>query len=202
PTLAGDLKRAGYRTGAFVGAFVLDARFGLNAGFEIYDDRVQGASANLEIVQRTADAVLEPASAWILNPEPGTKNTRTENPEPRTPNLDPRTPNPERRTPNPEPRTPNPEPRTQNQEPRTPNAERRTPNAEPRPWFTWVHLYDPHEPYTPPEPFASRYAGDPYSGEVAYADAALGRFFDRLRAGSLDRTLVVITADHGESLGD
>src|SRR5262249_35031829 len=76
PTLAGELKRSGYGTAAFVGAFVLDARFGLNAGFDLYDDRVQGASANLEIVQRTADAVLEPAAAWILNsnPEPGTKN--------------------------------------------------------------------------------------------------------------------------------
>src|SRR5262245_35161846 len=79
PTLAGELKRAGYRTAAFVGAFVLDARFGLNAGFDIYDDRVQGASANLEIVQRTAETVLEPAHEWIANPDPP-------NPEPRTPN--------------------------------------------------------------------------------------------------------------------
>ena len=55
PTLAGELKRAGYRTGAFVSAFVLDARFGLNAGFDVYDDRVQGTSANLEVVQRTAE---------------------------------------------------------------------------------------------------------------------------------------------------
>ncbi len=67
PTLAGTLKRAGYRTGAFVGAFVLDARFGLNAGFDVYDDRVQGASANLEIVQRTAEQVLAPAYEWITN---------------------------------------------------------------------------------------------------------------------------------------
>src|SRR4029077_1732533 len=59
------------------------------------------------------------------------------------------------------------------------------------------------EPYTPPEPFASRYSQDPYSGEIAYADAALGTFFfDQLRAGALDRTLVVVTSDHGESLGE
>ncbi|HMF98428.1 MAG TPA: sulfatase-like hydrolase/transferase [Vicinamibacterales bacterium] len=164
PTLAGALQHAGYRTAAFVGAFVLDARFGLNTGFDLYDDRVQGASANLEIVQRTADAVLEPAAAWVLNS--------------------------------------NPEPRTQNREPRTGNPEPRTPNSEPRPWFAWVHLYDPHEPYTPPEPFASRYRQDPYSGEIAYTDAALGRLLDRLRGGALDRTLIVVTSDHGESLGE
>ena len=178
PTLAGELKGAGYRTAAFVGAFVLDARFGLNAGFDLYDDRVQGSSANLEIVQRPAEAVLAPAFTWIA-----------ENPEPKNQN--------------PEPKNQNPEPRTQNPEPRTQNPERRTPNAEPRPWFAWVHLYDPHEPYTPPEPYASRYAQDPYSGEIAYADASLGAFLDRLRAArALDRTLVVIASDHGESLGE
>jgi len=177
PTLAGELKRAGYRTAAFVGAFVLDARFGLNAGFDLYDDRVQGSSANLEIVQRPAEAVLAPAFAWIAeNPEP--KNQEPKNPEPK----------------NPEPK--NPEPKNQNREPRTPNP-------EPRPWFAWVHLYDPHEPYTPPEPYASRYAQDPYSGEIAYADASLGAFLDRLHtAHALDRTLVVIASDHGESLGE
>src|SRR5262249_17093571 len=75
--------------------------------------------------------------------------------------------------------------------------------ATSHPFFAWIHLYDPHEPYTPPEPYRSRYAAEPYDGEVAYADAALGGFLGRLRAaGSLDRTLVVITSDHGESLGE
>jgi arylsulfatase A-like enzyme/Flp pilus assembly protein TadD len=185
PTLAGELKRAGYRTAAFVGAFVLDARFGLNTGFDLYDDRVQGSSANLEIVQRPAAAVLAPAYEWIVSGE---------NPEPK---------NPEPKNQNPEPKNQNPEPKNQNPEPKNQNPERRTPNAEPRPWFTWVHLYDPHEPYAPPEPYASRYAQDPYSGEIAYADASLGAFLDRLRAAhALDRTLVVIASDHGESLGE
>jgi arylsulfatase A-like enzyme/Tfp pilus assembly protein PilF len=68
-------------------------------------------------------------------------------------------------------------------------------------WFAWVHVYDPHEPYEPPGEFASRYASDPYLGEVAWTDAALGPLLDRLRA--LPRpTLVVATADHGEALGD
>ncbi len=71
------------------------------------------------------------------------------------------------------------------------------------PWFAWVHVYDPHEPYAPPEPFASKYASAPYDGEVAYADAALGRMLDDLQtAGRLDRTLVVVAADHGEGLGE
>jgi tetratricopeptide (TPR) repeat protein len=75
--------------------------------------------------------------------------------------------------------------------------------AAPTPWFAWVHLYDPHEPYAPPEPFASKYASAPYDGEVAYADAVVGRMLEDLQAaGRLDRTLVVVAADHGEGLGD
>jgi tetratricopeptide (TPR) repeat protein len=72
-----------------------------------------------------------------------------------------------------------------------------------RPWFAWAHLYDPHEPYDPPEPFHTRYASDLYSGEIAFADAQLGAALDRLaRQGHLTHTLVVVAADHGESLGD
>src|SRR5205823_6361473 len=71
------------------------------------------------------------------------------------------------------------------------------------PWFAWAHLYDPHEPYDPPEPFRTRYAADRYSGEIAFADAQLGAALDRLaRAGRLTHTLVIVAADHGESLGD
>ena len=70
-------------------------------------------------------------------------------------------------------------------------------------FFAWVHLYDPHAPYEPPEPFASRYAGQPYLGEIAYTDAVVGRLTAWLREqGQLERTLLVVTADHGESLGD
>ena len=146
PTLAAALKTAGYRTGAFLGAFVLDARFGLNRGFDVYDDRMVGTSADLDLVQRTAEQVLAPAYEWIVDGASA---------------------------------------------------------SPPPPWFAWVHLYDPHEPYSPPEPYRSRYAAEPYDGEVAYADAALGSFVARLRAaGALARTLVVIASDHGESLGE
>jgi len=68
-------------------------------------------------------------------------------------------------------------------------------------FFSWVHVYDPHSPYTPPADLARQYSSQPYYGEVASVDRALGPLFDRLRA--LPRpTLVIITADHGESLGE
>jgi arylsulfatase A-like enzyme len=69
--------------------------------------------------------------------------------------------------------------------------------------FAWLHLYDPHDPYDPPEPYASRYAGRPYDGEVAYADELVGRLDDELtRLGLRDSTLLVVTSDHGEGLGE
>jgi choline-sulfatase len=75
--------------------------------------------------------------------------------------------------------------------------------AATQPWFAWAHLYDPHEPYDPPEPFRTRYASDPYAGEIAFADAELGAALDRLaRSGHMAHTLVVVAADHGESRGD
>jgi arylsulfatase A-like enzyme/Flp pilus assembly protein TadD len=72
-----------------------------------------------------------------------------------------------------------------------------------RPSFCWVHVYEPHFPYDPPPSFAARFRGDLYHGEVAAADAALGPLLEPLlAAGDRGRTLVVLTADHGESLGE
>jgi len=70
PTLASTLKAAGYRTGAFVAAFVLDARFGLNAGFDLYDDKYgsRPAGGALSVVERPADKVLDAAVSWIASP--------------------------------------------------------------------------------------------------------------------------------------
>ncbi len=149
PTLATVLKAAGYRTGAFVGAFVLDARFGLNRGFDVYDDRYgeNRTGDAQEEAQRRAEDVIRPAFDWI--------NQRS---------------NPQSAV------------------------------GEPQ-WFAWVHLYDPHEPYSAPEPYASRAA--PYDAEVAYTDAMIGRLLTDLDAAHhLDRTLVIVAADHGESLGE
>jgi len=72
-----------------------------------------------------------------------------------------------------------------------------------RPLFLFLHIYEPHAPYKPPEPFASRYASAPYDGEIAAADAAVGSFVEYLkRAGLYDRAILVFLSDHGEGLGD
>ncbi len=144
PTLATVLKGAGYRTGAFVGAFVLDARFGLNRGFDDYDDRYPhpGDTPTFRFVRRPASEVVQAAGDWILQ----------------------------------------------------------APTQQP-PWFAWVHLFDPHAPYEAPVDF--RPGRSPYDAAVAYTDAMVGAFLDRLRsAHALDRTLIVVTSDHGESLGE
>ena len=69
------------------------------------------------------------------------------------------------------------------------------------PWLAWVHLFDPHAVYSPPPPFDERYAGSPYHGEVAYADHALGPLLAAAGDGGRP-TFVVVTADHGEALGE
>jgi tetratricopeptide (TPR) repeat protein len=68
-------------------------------------------------------------------------------------------------------------------------------------WFAWVHVFDPHSPYKPPAEYASQYQAQPYLGEVAFVDHALGSLFDKL-AALPKPTVVVVTADHGESLGE
>ena len=147
-TLAEILRTAGYRTGAFIGAFVLDARFGLAQGFDEYNDRFDEVATSFaaNFVQRRAPEVLRRAGDWIVT-VPDQVGT----------------------------------------------------SAEPAPWFAWAHLFDPHDPYDAPE----RYVSEPYDNEVAFTDAALGRFFARLRqAGMLDNTLIIVTGDHGEGLGE
>ena len=72
-----------------------------------------------------------------------------------------------------------------------------------QPFFSWIHLYDPHWPYEPPSPFAEAFADNPYLGELAYVDLQLGWLVDQLRRkGLFENTLIVITADHGESFGE
>jgi arylsulfatase A-like enzyme/tetratricopeptide (TPR) repeat protein len=72
-----------------------------------------------------------------------------------------------------------------------------------RPFFLWLHLYDPHDPYRPPEPYRTAHPGRPYDGTVAFTDAVIGSFRHALEErGLLDRSLLVFTADHGEGLGD
>lgn len=72
-----------------------------------------------------------------------------------------------------------------------------------RPFFLWLHLYDPHSPYDPPEPYRTEYKDHLYDGEIAYADHELGRLMAWLRTNHLyDSSLIVLASDHGESLGE
>ena len=143
-TLAERLHAAGYRTGAVISAFVLDSRFGLDQGFELYhDDLSAGIKLSPHMFrERAAELTNEPAVKW-LREHPGER------------------------------------------------------------FFLWVHYFDPHAAYLPPEPFRSEYASDPYDGEIAYADSQIGSLLAELDdLGVRDRTLLVYAADHGEGLGE
>lgn len=134
PTLATVFATAGYRTAAFVSAFVLDHRFGLGRGFDLYDDAIaRDPNGNSQYdAERRGSETVDRALAWL--------------------------------------------------------------SAEGRPFFAWVHLYDPHAPYAPPKPFPQT-----YDGEIAYVDAQVGRLLD---AVDRKRTIVAVIGDHGESLGE
>ncbi len=72
-----------------------------------------------------------------------------------------------------------------------------------RRFFVWIHLFDPHTPYAPPEPYRTKFANSPYDGEVAFVDSLIGELIGALAAkGLYNKTLVVFTSDHGESLGE
>jgi arylsulfatase A-like enzyme len=72
-----------------------------------------------------------------------------------------------------------------------------------KPFFVWIHLFDPHTPYSPPEPYKSQYAASPYDGEIAYVDSLLGSLFSTLSERRLEQTTTVLfTSDHGEGLGE
>lgn len=70
-------------------------------------------------------------------------------------------------------------------------------------FFAWLHFYDPHTPYDPPEPYLSKYKGHPYRGEIAFMDSQVGRVISFLESrGLLDKTIVAVLGDHGESIGE
>jgi arylsulfatase A-like enzyme/Flp pilus assembly protein TadD len=145
PTLATLLKEHGYRTAAFVSAFVLDSRFGLDRGFDVYDDRLGGTEVRSEFLvpERHAVKTVAAAAEWLAG------------------------------------------------------------QGADVPRFVFLHLYEPHFPYEPPEPYRTRFAAEPYRGEVAAADAALAPLLEPiLQAGARSPWLVVLTSDHGEALGE
>jgi arylsulfatase A-like enzyme/Tfp pilus assembly protein PilF len=144
-TLAETLKARGYSTGAFVAAYVLDSKWGLDQGFDRYFDDfdlTKYRAISLGAIQRRGDEVVDEGLKWL------SANTGA-------------------------------------------------------PFFAWIHLYDPHTPYDPPEPYRTQFAGRPYAGEIAFTDAQVGRVISFLeQRGWLDRTIVVVVGDHGESLDE
>ncbi len=156
-TAATLLRQAGYSTAAFVAAFPLHSRFGLNTGFDVYDDRFgeERGPTEFSMPERPASVVVPLAREWIAHEGGGGAGGRGGGSQP----------------------------------------------ATARPWFAWVHVFDPHAPYQPPPPFDTLYAAQPYYGEVAATDAALAPLFDDVRR-SPRPTLVIVTGDHGEGLGD
>lgn len=140
-TLAEHLKANGYETSAYVGAYPLDARFGLDQGFDIYNaDFPHDYRSELSSLERLAEEVVDQACEGI-------KTAKS-------------------------------------------------------PWFVWIHCYDPHLPYDPPEPFKTRFAANLYDGEVAYVDFVMGKLLKCLKDEQIfDETMIVFTGDHGESLG-
>jgi choline-sulfatase len=88
----------------------------------------------------------------------------------------------------------------ENAGPRAPSA---APAAHSAPFFVWLHLYDPHDPYVAPAPYRDAFVDQPYDGEIAFADSVIGSLIDQLeRLGLLSSTVVAVIGDHGESLGD
>ena len=144
-TLAERLQSRGFTTGGFVGAYVLDHKWGIAQGFQTYFDDFDLSkyqSLSLGSVDRPGNEVADHALTWL--DAVGSKR-----------------------------------------------------------FFGWVHFYDAHSPYDPPEPFKSRYAGHPYVGEIAFVDSQVGRLLTYLDTHHLaDRTVVVVMGDHGESLGE
>ncbi|MCP4659983.1 MAG: sulfatase-like hydrolase/transferase [bacterium] len=142
PTLATALQARGYATGAFVSSRVLDRRFGLDRGFDRYDDRMAAEHlGEYGYPERDAAAVTSAAIAWLSH---------------------------------------------------LPPAQR---------YFLWVHYYDPHAPYQPPERWRRASAEDNYAGEIAYMDHQIGRLLSALPEPR-GRPLIAVVGDHGEALGE
>ena len=137
-TLAALLKSQGYRTGAFVASQILNSNFGLDRGFDVYDDEFAEKDAS----ERRGEEVNRVAFDWLEKQ----KN---------------------------------------------------------EPVFLFLHYYDPHDEYDPPEPFASKFKESAYAGEIAYADHCIGEVVAKLKKlGMYKSSLIIVTGDHGEMLGE
>ena len=136
-TLAEALRARGLRTGAFVGGFPLERRFGLARGFDHYGDVFDRAPGiHFDFAERRADRVVEEALSWLA--------------------------------------------------------------GQAGPVFAWVHVFDPHAPYDAPPDFRT---ADPYRGEIAFTDKALGALLTAWDARP-GPSFTALTADHGEAFGE
>lgn len=141
-TLAEILKEKNYKTGAVISSFVLDSQFGLNQGFDYYNDKFIHEINTSNTTERLGQEASEFAVKWI-------KEKRNE------------------------------------------------------PFFLFLHYFDPHFRYEPPEPYASKFSDNLYAGEIAYTDECIGIVINALKEMKLyDSTLIIITGDHGEMLGE
>jgi choline-sulfatase len=146
-TLAERLKAEGYRTQAFVSAWVLHHRFNLDQGFDGYEDVLEdeGDPEMFRVPERSGKATMDGVLNWLDTAASPSNDS---------------------------------------------------------PFFLWVHLFDPHQPYAPPEEDAKA-SPTLYDGEIASVDRQIGRFIDKLSDKKvLDDTILVLTSDHGESLGE
>lgn len=152
-TLAEILNANGYRTGAAIGGFPLVKSFGLNQGFEFYDDHLTAVRED----HRGRPAARD-RDTWYDERPAGHVNDAI------LPWLR---------------------------------------ESSDKPFFVWLHYWDPHHPHIAPPPYGEEYAHDPYQGEIAYADQSLGVILRELEfRGELDRTIIIMTSDHGESMGE
>jgi len=152
-TIADLLSKQGFETAAFVGAAILNRRYGLNRGFGTYNDNMHEAKGVEKLPGIMAEVPAEEVSRRAIDW------------------LD--------------------------------SSSKRGVGTAGKPFFLWLHYYDPHFPYAPPEPFRSRFRSQPYAGEISYTDTQIGRVLDRLETGKInDRTVVMVIGDHGESLGE
>jgi arylsulfatase A-like enzyme len=141
-TLAERMQESGFATAGFVGAMVLDRQYGLDRGFDHYDDWMSPrlAAGRTGYPERTADQVVDSALAWLEQ-------------------------------------------------------------APPR-FFLWVHFYDPHSAYKAPARFRRAHPRSPYDAEIAFVDHELGRLLRAVYERGRSETLVAVTSDHGEALGE
>ena len=141
-TLAEILREHRYTTGAIVSTFILDAQFGVDQGFDSYNDKFEEPIGLRDDKERRGGEASRFACSYL-------EEHRDE------------------------------------------------------PFFLFLHYFDPHTAYEPPEPFATTYADDLYTGEIAYADHCIGQVMEKLKSLDLyDSTLIIIVGDHGEGLGE